>query len=187
MPRHFYFGYNRDVSGCSIGQKIAHFILRIIASVSTGSFFSAESSVTVVPPFLPVFLCSVGSFFRQTRIFLDFQAPTSTINQMPMEAIKLVISHCIKLFLEHIYREKMARTVYHDASVGVFGLVGNGYIGKLPILFELSKRLQTIEKSHGCERFYLHSMVGNAKMITLKPHTIRCHLSLPGCSCAYQL
>ena len=75
-----------------------------------------------------------------------------------MEAIELVISHCIDLFFEHIYREEVARTIDHNASVGVFGLIGNIYIGQLSMVFKLSKRLKSIEKSHRCWRFYGDSM-----------------------------
>ena len=99
---------------------------------------------------------------------------------MPMEAIELVIGHRIELLFEHIDGEEVARTVDHDAAIGIFWIVGDVHMGQSSVLFELLKRLQTIEKAHGCGGFDEHSAARNGELIALKAHTVGRHTCLFG-------
>ena len=89
-----------------IFYNFLHIFLRVISSGSSGSILSAIRT-SAVPPAFPVWERTIGRFTRQFRIFLDFNSPSGSIRQVPMEAVQLITGQRINLFLDKFFRIEM--------------------------------------------------------------------------------
>ena len=73
----------------------ADLILGIVATIGTRGLLVDELAV-FLPEGIPVLLHTVGCFLRQQWVLLTREAPSSAIDQMPMEAIELITGHLIE-------------------------------------------------------------------------------------------
>ena len=107
MARHFYFGYQFNVSGSSIGNKFCYIFLGVIAAIGS---FSAHLHISPVsfPPFLPRWLRSPCGKVGKTRVGIYLEAPSGSICQVKMHPVHLEKSHCIHLLLEKVHTAEMA-------------------------------------------------------------------------------
>ena len=105
MPRHIYFRNHIDSSLCSIIYNFFDIFMRIVTTIQSISFYNPyfvfrnqevgivlfyrtlHTTTVVLVKFTP------RSFFRQQRIFLDFNPPSLIIRQMPVELIQFIQGH----------------------------------------------------------------------------------------------
>ena len=100
----------------SIFYDFFHIFLRIISSGSSGSILSAIRT-SAVPPTFPVWERTIGRFTRQFRIFLDFNSPSGSIRQVPVETVQLITGQRINLFLDKFFCIEMTWHIQVHASI----------------------------------------------------------------------
>ena len=154
MTRHLYLWDYLNVARCCIAYNILDIFLCVIATVYIHSFPTYKAAwirqilaVIPNPPFRPVRFCSISGFVCQSRIFLHLHAPSTTISEVPMEAVEFEISHRINLLLQEVLCPKVARAINHQTTISKTRGVLHLYTSYLPILFELANGLQTIEQA----------------------------------------
>ena len=59
-----------------------------------------------------------GTDGSKTRIFLDFNAPSLVLGEMPVEVVHLVDGHEVEKTFYLFHAEEMAALIEHEAAVG---------------------------------------------------------------------
>ena len=115
MTRHFDFRNDGDATLGSIFHQVAEFILGIVTTLGTLAALLQILVATGIPVF-PQLTRTPGCKVVESRIALDFNAPSCSISQMDMETVELILRHHINLFLEEGDREIMTRNIEHQAT-----------------------------------------------------------------------
>jgi hypothetical protein len=87
MGGHFNLGHNRNITACRIGDDFSDILLRIVSAIDC--FFTRLLRFTVVPVILFTIDPPCADFSERWR-FLDFNAPTLVVRQMPVKVIEFV-------------------------------------------------------------------------------------------------
>ena len=118
VSRHINFGNHLDVALGSVANHVAHLLLGV------------ESAVRHAVPFARIAtddgLCAHRTHLGEARIFLDFDAPTLVVGQVPVEGVHIVQCQHIDELLHLIDTVEMAADVEHHAAIGKSGSVGDG-------------------------------------------------------------
>ena len=107
--RHFYLRDDLDLACSGIGDDLFHILLRIESAYRCrfsrlGVFTLGEICVTGHSP---------GSDFRQAGIFLYFQTPSVTIDQMQVEFVQFQHRHIVD-YPDHVFfRNEKAGNIEH--------------------------------------------------------------------------
>ena len=193
MTRHLYLWDYLNVARSCIAYNILDIFLCVIATVYIHSLPTYKAAwirniraVIPVPPLRPVRFCSISGFVCQSRIFLHLHAPSTTISEVPVEAVEFEISHRINLFLQKVLCPEVARAVDHQTTISKTWRIFHFYTSNLAILFELANGLQTIEQTRWGQCLNGDTLWCNLQLITLQTNAVHCLRCLLGCSLANQ-
>ena len=186
MTRHLYFWDYLNVARCCIAYDILDIFLCVITTVGTWRILMTIFTVVIHPPLCPIRLCAIRGFIGQTRIFLHLHAPSTTISEVPVEAVELEISHRINLLLQKVLCPEVARAIDHQTTISETRGVLHLYTGYLTILFELAKGLQTIEQACWGQCLNGDTLWCHLQLITLQTNAVHCLRCLLGCTLANQ-
>ena len=167
MARHLYLWDYLNVARSCIAYDILDIFLCVIATVCTWCILMTILTVVIHPPLCPIRLCAIRGFIGQTRVFLHLHAPSTTIGEVPVEAVELEISHRIKLFLQEVLCPEVARAVNHQTTISETRGILHLYTSYLTILFELAKGLQTIEQAYWSQCLNSDTLWCYLQLITL--------------------
>ena len=138
------------MQGTGVFDHFADVVLRVIAPggrrvVAVAVAFAAEV------PSLPVGIGMPGGDVGQGGVFSDFDAPSSSVGQVPVEAVELVARHEVELTFDELLVAEMARDVEHEAPVtearGVHDRDGRNAAAVVP--GQLCERLESVEQPCG--------------------------------------
>ena len=115
MTRHFDFRNDGDATLGSIFHQVAEFILGIVTTLGTLAAL-LQILVAIGIPVFPQLTRTPGGKVVESRITLDFNAPSGSIGQMDMETVELILRHHINLLLEEGNREEMTGNIEHQAT-----------------------------------------------------------------------
>ena len=115
MTRHLDFRNDGDATLGSIFHQVAEFILGIVTTLGTLTAL-LQILVAIGIPVFPQFTRTPGCKVVESRITLDFDAPSGSIGQMDMETVELVFRHHINLLLEEGDREEMTGNIEHQTA-----------------------------------------------------------------------
>ena len=186
MARHLYLWDYLNVARSCIAYDILDIFLCVIATVGSLRILMTILAVVIHPPLCPIRLCAIRGFISQTRVFLHLHAPSTTISEVPMEAVEFEISHRINLFLQEVLCPKVARAVDHQTTISETRGVLHLYTSYLTILFELANGLQTIEQARWGQCLNGDTLWCNLQLITLQANAVHCLCYLLGCSLTNQ-
>ena len=150
VPRHLDLGNHLDMQGTGVFDHFADVVLRVIAPgrrrvVAVAVAFAAEV------PSLPVGIGTPGGDVGQGGVFFDFDAPSGSVGQVPVEAVELVARHEVELTFDELLVAEMARDVEHEAPVtearGVHDRDGRNAAAVVP--GQLCERLESVEQPCG--------------------------------------
>ena len=174
MARHLYLWDYLNVARSCIAYDILDIFLCVIATVYIHSLPTYKAAwirniraVIPVPPLRPVRFCSISGFVCQSRIFLHLHAPSTTISEVPVEAVELEVSHRINLFLQKVLCPEVARAIDHQTTISETRGVLHLYTSYLAILFKLTNSLQTIEQARWSQCLNGDTLWCNLQLITL--------------------
>ncbi len=138
---HVDLGHNRDVSRASVGHDVADLFLRVELPWCIGG---------------AVGLRAAGAYLGESGVFLDFDTPAGGVGQVPVQAIELVMRHCVEQAFERFDSGEMPTLVEHVAPPTEAWGIADHHTGKgeggLALLCpgqELRQGLQAIEVSGG--------------------------------------
>ena len=157
MARHFNFGnHGNEAVGC-----IAHDFPYLVLGVETPFFDAVVAARKVIVAMSHLRLFPVGSFFGQSGVFLDFDAPALVISEVEMKSVQLVESHQVEHFQHGFLGQEVAPHVHHGSAVSETGSIGEVH-GRQLIAFcrflfcvpsrrwqQLQERLHSVEQSFG--------------------------------------
>ena len=112
----FQFGHNLHMVLFGKCHHVADFLLRV------KSFLHRA-----------VFVHAAAAYFREARIFFDFNAPALVVCQMPVQTIYLIGGKTFYLALDNRGGEEMATGVEHHAAVAEARFVLDAHTGQLPV------------------------------------------------------
>ena len=115
MSRKVNLGDNRDITFGSIRYYFLSLFLRIETTIRFAVIFTGVTSDNCFR--------SLRTYFRQFRVFLDFQTPTLVFSNMPMETIHIMQSHHINISLHFIYSKEMTTRIKMCATISETGSI----------------------------------------------------------------
>ena len=186
MTRHLYLWDYLYVASCCIAYDILDIFLCVIATVCSLRILMTILAVVIHPPLCPIRLCAIRGFVCQSRIFLHLHAPSTTISEVPVEAVELEISHRINLLLQKVLCPEVARAIDHQTAISETRGILHLYTSYLAILFELANGLQTIEQARWSQCLNGDTLWCNLQLIALQTNAVHCLRCLLGCSLANQ-
>ncbi len=114
-------------SGC-VRDDVAHLVLGVETAIARAVVDSPRA------------------YRRQPRIFVDLQAPTLIIGQMPVQHIQLVPRHPVDHGMYERGRLKMPRGIQHEPAPRVAGRIDDGLRGNAA---GAAVRRQQLPQGHG--------------------------------------
>ena len=118
---HVDFGDYLDETLTGVGNNLANVVLRvesaIVLAVRLGSLPGKDATVTPSP------------HLGQAGIFLNLNAPSLVLGQVPVETVELIGAHDVKDVFHRLLAEEMASLVKHEATPSETRFVcdGNGW------------------------------------------------------------
>ena len=125
MSGELHLGHNLDVALASIGHEFTSLILCV--EVGTISLLGIVASILEVAH---VGVATHCTYSRELGIFLDFDAPTLVIGEMPVETVHLIVGHDVNHTLQLVHLEEVTAHVEHEATIGKTRFIGNIHHGK---------------------------------------------------------
>ena len=101
MSREFDLGDDRDAEAGSVVEHGMDVLQAVVAAVAPGGAFVDKAAI-LLPPLVPVTYSAEGGLLRQEGIFLRGEAPATTVDEVPVEAVELIASHLIQEADDHI-------------------------------------------------------------------------------------
>ena len=117
MPRELDLRDDRDAETGSVVEHCMDVLQAVVAAIAPRGAFVDKATV-LLPPLIPIAYCAEGCLLRQEGVLLRGEAPATTVDEVPVEAVQLIASHLIQEADDHIAVHKVTRDVEHHTAVG---------------------------------------------------------------------
>ena len=152
VPGHVDFGHSLDASLAGISNDFADVVLRIVAAVERIAVLYALLGIgqehvvgilsdgTAQTDRVLIVVGAPCSALGEQRIFLDFNAPSLVVGEVPVEAVELIERHEVDDFLDLVLREEVAGAVEMETAPSEARTVGDGDAGNCLAVNQLAER-----------------------------------------------
>ena len=117
MSRELDLGDDRDAEAGSVVKYGMDVLQAVVTAVAPRGAFVDKAAI-LLPPLVPVTYCAEGSLLRQEGVLLRGEAPATTVDEVPVEAVELIASHLIQEADDHIAVQEVTRDVEHHPAIG---------------------------------------------------------------------
>ena len=117
MSRELDLGDDRDAESGSVVEYGTEVLQAVVAAVAPRGAFVDKAAI-LLPPLVPVTNCAEGGLLRQEGVLLRGEAPATTVDEVPVEAVELIASHLIQETDDHIAVHEVTRDVEHHPAIG---------------------------------------------------------------------
>ena len=125
MPGQFDLRHDGDAALGSVGDYIAHFVLRVKPAM--------RHAVVLVPGSRDDSLLSLRADLGQARMLLDFDAPALIFGQVPVEDVVFVKGQHIDEFLDEFDRKHVSADIKMHTAPAKGGAVVDDDAGQRPV------------------------------------------------------
>ena len=130
MAREVHFGYDCNISVCSISDNLAYLLLGVEPSVRSAVIYLRTVIEMPDECFFPY-----GTDFCQFRIAHDFHSPALVVGYVPVQAVHIVQGHHVDIFLDLLHCEEVPAYIEMRPPVSEFRGVLNPYGRKQYFVF----------------------------------------------------